>query len=244
MANPQDIYVPKYAQEQEGPGKLLALLKFIGVAAASLTAANVLGAGVADAAIAVKDYAPSSDPALSQRVGNTLRGMIGGDFNVTCEDLSSTEMRNPDTGVKKVYLYGYVSTYALPVVDNRMSGSRIHLDNIICNDINSIGYDPKNNIAPALAYPQLYGLLVGTHEMVHVEGTQNEAVAQCIALQRTAGSLALHGYNLEDQSIRDAVLSDYNRMPNQYRSPDCRVDGPLDTTPLDNALSDAWLPTR
>lgn len=241
MTHDNDTYIPRYLQER--PRDRLGLLKLIGIAAGTTISVNLLLTGVADAAIGVKDNAPSSDLALSQRVGNTLGGLIGGAFNVTCEDTASRPEDNPANGTGDWRVYGYVASYRVPLTHMGVMGSRIHLDNTVCASVDSIHYDAQHNPTPALSYPQLHGLLVGVHESEHVKGTEDEAITECTALQRVAGSLAARHYELSDPIMKSQMAARELALPARYRNVECRVGGALDNTPGD-APSDAWLPVR
>jgi len=197
-----------------------------------------------DMKVGIKDNSPSPTPALSQRVGETLHGLIGGTFNVTCEPLTNQIVVDPADNSANARLNGYVANYEVPVTHQVLLGSRIHLDSAICDAIGAIPYNPTTSPAPVLDYQGIHGLLIGAHEQVHVDGVFNEATAECTALQRTAGSLASRGYNLNNQKLKDAIRERMKLFPSQYHSDECRVDGALDLTPSDDAPSDAWLPAR
>jgi hypothetical protein len=69
-----------------------------------------------------------------------------------------------------------------------------------------------------------------SHEARHMAGVTAEAVAECQAMQRDAETARLLGAD-ERQAV---VLAErywrevYPRMPDDYRSSDCRPGGPLD----------------
>ena len=68
------------------------------------------------------------------------------------------------------------------------------------------------------------------HESWHLEGTQNESVTECYA-EQTVGFVATKLGSDDVQARRLARLVHllvYPRMPDEYRSPDCRDGGPLD----------------
>lgn len=71
------------------------------------------------------------------------------------------------------------------------------------------------------------------HEAWHLAGEQNEAVAECYALQTTAwASERLGASPVEGQAIARYVAAHmYPDMPAAYRSADCRDGGPLDLRP-------------
>lgn len=238
----QDEYIPRYLVER--PQDRFGLLKLLGVAAGTMLSVNLLVTGVADAAIGIKDTAPSADPALSQRVGDTLEGLIGGFYQVTCEDTIAQSADDPANGTGPWQTLGYVSSYKIPISGGRIMGSRIHLDNTICKDVDSIHYDTHDNPTPSLSYQQIHGLLVGAHESEHVAGIEDEAATECVALQRVAAALEVRRYDLASNiTMKSEIASRELRLPDRYRSAECRVGGALDTTP-DSAPSDVWLPVR
>ncbi len=77
---------------------------------------------------------------------------------------------------------------------------------------------------------QVVAVHVLTHEAMHMRGQPVEAVAECEAVQRDAFTAKELGAT-EAQARRLARLywlTVYPRMPDDYRSADCRPDGALD----------------
>lgn len=74
-----------------------------------------------------------------------------------------------------------------------------------------------------------------THEAVHVRGERSEAVTECTAMQWDARTAGLLGATPDQARALQVAYWErtYPRMPDAYRSPDCREDGPLDLTPGD-----------
>jgi hypothetical protein len=66
-------------------------------------------------------------------------------------------------------------------------------------------------------------------------GTQTDAVAECYAMQETAPLTRLLRSTVKPATARALALlawtQVYPRMPDSYRSPDCRDGGPLDLNP-------------
>ena len=136
MANQQDAYVPRYTQER--PRGRFARFKVFGVVAVALLATDPLRVCAVDMKVGIKDNSPSPTPALSQRVGETLHGLIGGTFNVTCEPLTNQIVVDPADNSANARLNGYVANYEVPVTHQVLLGSRIHLDSAICDAIGAI----------------------------------------------------------------------------------------------------------
>ena len=69
-----------------------------------------------------------------------------------------------------------------------------------------------------------------THEAIHMSGVTNEAETECTAVQRDAEMAKLLGAPLEDaQRLAEYYwVSVYPRMPEAYRSDECRSGGSLD----------------
>jgi hypothetical protein len=77
---------------------------------------------------------------------------------------------------------------------------------------------------------EIIAVHVLTHESMHMRGIKDEAQAECAALQRDAQTAQLLG---ADRSAALALariywLTDYPRMSDTYRSPDCAPGGALD----------------
>jgi hypothetical protein len=80
---------------------------------------------------------------------------------------------------------------------------------------------------------EAFSVHVLAHESWHLRGFQDEATAECLALQTTAdvagrlGADFLHGAAV----ARFALEHVYPRMPDDYRSADCHDGGRLDLRP-------------
>jgi hypothetical protein len=87
---------------------------------------------------------------------------------------------------------------------------------------------------------QLFGLHVLTHEVVHLTGLGDEAATECQALQRVDEMAALLGgpsRRTEDKVFGARYFAEFFvRMPDGYRSPDCRQGGTLDRSPADGTF--------
>ncbi|MCU0262245.1 MAG: hypothetical protein MUF09_01020 [Candidatus Nanopelagicales bacterium] len=82
---------------------------------------------------------------------------------------------------------------------------------------------------------QVVAVHVLTHEAMHVAGERNEALTECRALQEDARTVVLLGGTAAQgaQLARRVAAEVYPRMPDEYRSPECRPGGGLDRTPGD-----------
>ena len=69
-----------------------------------------------------------------------------------------------------------------------------------------------------------------THEAIHMSGVTNEAETECVAVQRDAEMAQLLGAPLQEAQRLAAYywVNVYPRMPESYRSEECRSGGALD----------------
>jgi hypothetical protein len=77
---------------------------------------------------------------------------------------------------------------------------------------------------------EIIAVHVLTHESMHMRGQTNEADAECEAMQRDAETAQLLGATPQEglALARAYWLEDYPNMPDNYRTADCKLDGPLD----------------
>lgn len=77
---------------------------------------------------------------------------------------------------------------------------------------------------------EIIAVHVLTHESMHMRGQENEAFAECEAMQRDAETAQLLGATPEEglELARDYWITDYPNMPDGYRSSDCVLGGSLD----------------
>jgi hypothetical protein len=75
------------------------------------------------------------------------------------------------------------------------------------------------------------------HEAAHLLGEKNEAAAECFAVQHVADTALLLGATREQAAglARIYWRIAYPMQPSEYRSADCREDGPMDASPGDGA---------
>jgi hypothetical protein len=76
-----------------------------------------------------------------------------------------------------------------------------------------------------------------THEAMHVAGDRDEATTECRALQHDARTVVLlGGTTAQGKELATRVAAEvYPRMPDEYRTPECRPGGALDLTPNDGS---------
>jgi hypothetical protein len=76
-----------------------------------------------------------------------------------------------------------------------------------------------------------------THEAMHVSGDRNEATTECRALQRDSRTVVLLGGTAgQGRALAQRVATEvYPRMPDEYRTAECRPGGALDLTPGDGS---------
>jgi electron transfer flavoprotein alpha subunit len=74
-----------------------------------------------------------------------------------------------------------------------------------------------------------------THEAMHVAGDRTEATTECRALQHDARTVVLlGGTTAQGRQLATRVATEvYPRMPDEYRTAECRPGGALDLTPDD-----------
>lgn len=109
-----------------------------------------------------------------------------------------------------------------------------HLRRTVCNDL--AGWLLGG--AADVSGPGAQAVHVLTHEAVHVGGEHDEAVTECVALQRDAETARNLGASDEaaEHLARIYLATSYPYMPEEYRSDGCAEDGPLDLTPGDGTF--------
>ena len=77
---------------------------------------------------------------------------------------------------------------------------------------------------------EIIAVHVLTHESMHMRGQENEAFADCEAMQRDAETAQLLGATPEEglALARAYWITDYPNMPDGYRSEECKLGGNLD----------------
>lgn len=238
-----DVYIPK--RLDTGPERSHGRLVKIGTWIASLAIGNVLGVGATDAVLYAHDSLPGPNPRQDQIVDATASTLLGGVFNVICDDISTAKATNGAGHLK-----GYVDAnlYAMPLSTIRLSSQREHLDVSVCEPIEAIALDTSsttNDSLPSLTYEQIIALTIAAHERTHTRGDLDEAHTECVALQETAGALEANGYDIaHNKSMTKAVISHATALPATYQDTRCRVGGEWDLSDADSRMSNAWLPER
>jgi hypothetical protein len=97
-----------------------------------------------------------------------------------------------------------------------------------CDALKDVISDPNDLSDP---YRRLFSIHVLTHEAMHMVGEQNEAIAECKAIQRDFKTAIALGMSLE--KAQEFVLWYYQSfypkfMSTGYHSPECRRGGTLD----------------
>lgn len=176
------------------------------------------------------DHWRTQDTQLNHVVEENISKYLSRDTTIVCGDLRSTLWSSQP-------LSGYVNYYRIPFVDATIRTSKtIHLDNAICDQISAITPGAMTNI-------QVNALLTAQHEIAHTDGVADEAKATCEALQNTAYNLYRYGYPPKSLiELKPSVNNLVNGKPSEYRSSECRVNGPWDDTPGKDSISDVWLP--
>ena len=111
-------------------------------------------------------------------------------------------------------------------------------------DVTDLKYDACSNLrswlgsdkhAPTLE--QVIAVHVLAHESEHLAGETAEARAECLSLQTTEQTALLLGATpAQARALAVAYAADvYPRMPDNYRSADCRPGGSLDRHPSDRS---------
>ncbi len=115
------------------------------------------------------------------------------------------------------------------------TGAEAHLKAEQCDALRSwLDGSPSQ----AASYDEMLALHVFAHEIVHLSGVFDEAQTDCTAMQRTGEVARLFGGSDAWRTAGEAMAAGYYaevypRMPDAYRSTDCRAGGRLDRTPTD-----------
>ncbi len=94
-------------------------------------------------------------------------------------------------------------------------------------------YDYLGSAKVAPDLDQVVAVHVLAHEAAHLAGERSEAVAECLSVQSTEATALLLGAPPDAAralAVRYAAEV-YPRMPDDYRTTDCRDGGPLDLHP-------------
>jgi hypothetical protein len=91
----------------------------------------------------------------------------------------------------------------------------------------------RDTPCPVETVKTLHALHTLAHESWHLEGVENEARAECYAIQTTALVAERLGASpsVAEASARVVATQIYPRMPSDYVTSDCHDGGPLDLNP-------------
>jgi hypothetical protein len=151
---------------------------------------------------------------LENRLESVASHLVGAPVTVHCQSVSKELM---DVGAE----LGYVRYGADGVPEHATLIKRAQ-----CKDLaRYLGSDHHN---PSAA--EVLAVHVLTHEAMHMAGSTAEDRAECLAVQRDAETARLLGASPEDASVLSQTYwrTVYPRMPDGYRTADCRPGGSLD----------------
>lgn len=180
-----------------------------------------LGAGVLLAAAAVAGVVAVRHHLLERRLGRAASALAGRGVGIRCQGWAASFV---DPEVEP----GYVRFGA----DGRPARSAtVKADQ--CRHL--AAYLRSSKRSPSAAEVVAVHLL--THEAMHLSGILSESQAECAAVQRDARTARLLGAPPAAAAAlaRAYFEQDFPRMPDEYRSPDCRPGGALD-----EGLADGW----
>jgi hypothetical protein len=147
-------------------------------------------------------------------LAKTASALAGTHVTVHCQTAGETFV---DTGAE----LGYVRFTAAGRPEHRTVIKREP-----CHDLSAYARSDKRRPSDS----QVVAVHVLTHESMHMAGLTNEAEAECAAVQRDARTAELLGAEAAPAVAlaRRYWQSMYPRMPDDYRSSDCRRGGRLD----------------
>jgi hypothetical protein len=113
-----------------------------------------------------------------------------------------------------------------------VGGERVHLSPYLCGWIEKAAAGKLSGERDRASAG--YALLGLAHEAQHSTGVADEATATCYALQVAPElSYALEVPRAEIDRLLRVFWNEYNALPKEYRSPQCRRGGKLDLSPGD-----------
>ena len=149
------------------------------------------------------------------------REVLGRDAEARCwsePDWKRLVAGQQDGGEGVIWAYAVIHT------------STVHLSPWVCDDLNALLYggarpDDDDELLLLAASVQTFA-----HEVLHLAEGSNEAVVECVAIQRVRPIAELLGLDEEEGArLAEAYWEEiYPDMPAEYRSRDCRPGGPLD----------------
>jgi hypothetical protein len=170
----------------------------------------------------VPDGAPT---ALERRLGEVAALAAGRSVQVRCEDFSDGTPVEPGGVVQ--FRGNEPAEFARIRPDvctdlSRFPGSTVGASSCLGSHACDTGIVDASQAITVLA-----------HESRHLSGIRDEAVTQCYAMQsvpRLARALGVTPYDARALATLEYVVG-YARMPQVYRSRECRPHGKLDLTP-------------
>ncbi|HVM18016.1 MAG TPA: hypothetical protein VM290_10590 [Gaiellaceae bacterium] len=152
------------------------------------------------------------------------REVLGRDAEARCwsePDWKRLVAGQQDGGEGVIWAYAVIHT------------STVHLSPWVCDDLNALLYggarpDDDDELLLLAASVQTFA-----HEVLHLAEGSNEAVVECVAIQRVRPIAELLGLDEEEGArLAEAYWEEiYPDMPAEYRSDACRPGGPLDREP-------------
>jgi hypothetical protein len=151
---------------------------------------------------------------LETRLEEAVGRLIGGTVEVECQSFGQAFV---DTGAE----FGYV-----PFGPDGVPERRTLIKRDQCADLSD--YLGSDQLAPS--FDQVVAVHTLTHEAIHMSGVTSEAATECTALQRDAEMARLLGAPPGGARALSVQYWEgvYPRMPDPYRSEECRQGGPLD----------------
>jgi hypothetical protein len=158
-----------------------------------------------------------------RRLGAIASKLVGHHVSVHCQDGAEAFV---DAGSE----LGWVA-----FDENGIPEPRTLIKRAQCQYLKAYDKDPTSP-----SWDEMVAVHVLTHEAMHMRGSDNEAVAECEAVQRDAFTAQAFGATPE-QAKQLAVQywrRVYPQMPDEYRTGDCGPGAPLD----ENLASSPWNP--
>ena len=179
--------------------------------------------GVVAVVAVIPGYLRHREESTLSKVATTL---VGAPATVHCQSFGQTLL---DVGAE----LGYVRYSAGGVPEHQTLIKRDQ-----CKALNA--YLRSDKHAPT--DDEIVAVHVLTHESMHMRGLTDEVSAECAAVQRDELTAKLLG--ADDAEARELArrywLLDYPRMPDNYRSADCRPGGAMD----EHLATAPWAPPR
>lgn len=151
---------------------------------------------------------------LERKLEDAASTLIGARVEVDCQSFGQAFV---DAGAE----FGYVRFGPDGVPERRTLIKREQ-----CSDLRDYLASDKRN--PSLEHVVAVHTL--THEAIHMSGVTSEAETECIAIQRDAETARLLGASHHGATALGVSYwtNFYPRMPDEYRSDECRPGGALD----------------